>query len=54
MDHYFKIKTSVGNYLRKKRGQIYWYFVKFRKHLILPMGKHCGLKYEDMGGELSK
>jgi len=31
MDHYFKKKTNVGKYLRKKRGQIYWYFVDFRK-----------------------
>jgi hypothetical protein len=31
MDHYFKIKTSVDKYLRKKRGRIYLYFVDFGK-----------------------
>jgi len=24
------------------------------RHFIPPMGKPCGLKYEDMGGELCK
>jgi hypothetical protein len=50
--YFFIIKTSIGKYLRKKRGQIYWGFVDFRKAFDFTDREPCGIKCENLGDTL--